>query len=450
METTSYKAYINSNIEWMPTIPDHWFVASAKMCFDIQLGKMLQNKPQSYDDREVPYLKALHVNWNEISLNNLPMMFASEADIDKYEVKNGDLLVCEGGEVGRAAILKELHEPAIIQNALHRVRSSGLGNVKYFCYLLRNIADAGWFEILCNKATIAHLTGEKIEAIKIPIPSIDEQKQIAKFLDYKTAQIDRLIEKKKQLIEKLNEKRIAVITQAVTKGLDPTVPRKDSGVDWLGEVPEHWEACRFKDCCCIRYGLSEPPKYREDGLYFIRATDVFRGDINIENIKKISPEDVPWGRNPELETGEIIVVRSGAYTGDSAIISENLCGAIAGFDMVVTVQKGEPRFIAFILLSKYMLNYQIELARTRAAQPHLNSEQLGTFFIWTPPVHEQAQIVKILKKKLKEIERQKSKILEVIEKMQEYRTALITAAVTGKIDVRDIPIPDQEAVNYGH
>ena len=210
----------DSELEWFTTVPSHWGNTFVKFCFDIKLGKMLQPKPANLTDIEVPYLKALHVNWDKITTVDLPFMYASENEFEKFEVKNGDLLVCEGGEVGRSSILKTLKEPAIIQNALHRVRNSKLGKIQYFNYLLRNIADARWFEILCNKATISHLTSEKLGAIRIPLPPIEEQQQIAKFLDYKTGQIDQLITKKKALIEKLNEYRTALITAAVTGKID--------------------------------------------------------------------------------------------------------------------------------------------------------------------------------------------------------------------------------------
>ena len=237
MDYAPYPHYCDSGIEWLGNIPDHWQVVSAKLSYEIQLGKMLQNDSENFTDMEVNYLKALHVTWSGVKTGDLPMMWASLADLKKYSVNDGDLLICEGGEVGRASILKKDNdEPWVIQNALHRVRSSSLANVEYFNYLLRHIADSGWFDILCNKATIAHLTGEKLGALKVSIPSLTEQATIARFLDHKTQQIDQLIAQKQTLIGKLNEQRIALITHAVTKGLNPAVTLKDSGVEWLGEV----------------------------------------------------------------------------------------------------------------------------------------------------------------------------------------------------------------------
>lgn len=172
----------------------------------------------------------------------------------------------------------------------------------------------------------------------------------------------------------------------------PAYPKyKRSGIDWLGDMPEHWDAKRIKHLGTIRYGLGEPPEYMDDGLPFIRATDINRGKIDLAMVKKVSRNDVPWGRKPELKLDEILIVRSGAYTGDSAIVTSDITGCIVGYDMVLTVSKGHAPFVAWVLLSKYMLQGQIYLERLRAAQPHLNAEELGGFSILLPPFPNNGQ-----------------------------------------------------------
>ena len=127
-------------------LPRRWRVQQAKRLYDIQLGKMLQTQPESSHDTEIEYLKAVHVQWQAVSTQDLPTMWASLKEIQQYAVANGDLLVCEGGEVGRAAVVDTLAGPAIIQNALHRVRPCQ-GDTRFFMYFLRHVADAGWFEV---------------------------------------------------------------------------------------------------------------------------------------------------------------------------------------------------------------------------------------------------------------------------------------------------------------
>ena len=195
-------------------------VLECKFGFSIQLGKMLQNEPQTPRDERVPYLKALYVQWESVDVTDLPEMWASPEDILKYSVQSGDLLVCEGGEVGRAGILWNSPAKCIIQNALHRVRPRKDNCSQYLMYLLEVVSYRGWFDILCNKATIAHFTSEKFGGLSIALPPPNEQRAIAAFLYQETARIDALIEKIRKSIELLCEYRTALITAAVTGKID--------------------------------------------------------------------------------------------------------------------------------------------------------------------------------------------------------------------------------------
>lgn len=210
----------DSGVEWLGEIPEHWKVTKLKYYFDVQLGKMLQPNSTSSDDFEVNYLKAMHVQWDNVKVIDLPQMWCNERELEKYEVYNGDLLICEGGEVGRSALIRDLEGTTIIQNALHRLRSTNSGDVRYLDYLIRHIADSEWFSILCNKATIAHLTGDKLANTFITLPPLTEQIKIINYLDSQTQKIDEMSESNKSIITKLQEYRAALITQAVTGKID--------------------------------------------------------------------------------------------------------------------------------------------------------------------------------------------------------------------------------------
>lgn len=220
MDLRPYTEYKPSGIEWLGEIPEQWTAVPVKRQFDIQLGKMLQNNPASAADALTPYIKALHVLWGKVDTSDLPEMWASQEDIKQFGVRSGDLLVCEGGEAGRAGVLGVAPNPCIIQNALHRVRGKG-GNVRYLQYVLHAVGSGGWFDVLCNKATIAHFTREKLAELGMPLPPcIDEQRAIAAFLDRETARIDALVGKIHESIEKLREYRTALISAAVTGKID--------------------------------------------------------------------------------------------------------------------------------------------------------------------------------------------------------------------------------------
>ncbi len=438
----AYQQYKDSGIEWLGDIPKHWERSVFKNYFDIQLGKMLQNEPQSENDEEISYLKAIHVRWEQVNTYDLPKMWASQRDKEKYYVKNGDLLISEGGEVGRSALLNELQEDCIIQNALHRVRPLSQSSVEYLNYLMRHISDADWFSILCNKSTIAHLTSEKLGALALPLPPLHEQKIIAQFLDYKTQQIDQLIAKKEALLERLDEKRTALISHAVTKGLDPNIPMKDSGIEWLGDIPKHWESLKIKRLTLIKRGASprpiDDPKYfDDDGEYaWVRIADVTASERYLETTTQ-NLSELGKSFSVPLEAGDLFLSIAGSV--GKPIITKIKCCIHDGFVYFPDLKVNQ-EFIYYIFHSGQPY---LGLGKL-GTQLNLNTETVGGITIGFPPLHEQKIIAQFLDYKTQQIDQQKAKIKKAIELLKEYRTALITNAVTGKIDVRQVPIPQPQ------
>lgn len=212
----------------------------------------------------------------------------------------------------------------------------------------------------------------------------------------------------------------------------PEYRSPESGV--LPPVPSHWRITRIKFVGSIRYGIGEPPSYVEDGTPLIRATNVSRGAISQTGLVFVDPKDIPPQRIVWLKEGDIVVVRSGAYTGDSASISSDYAGSIAGFDMVLRVHNAEPAFLQYALLSRYLKEGQIDIARTRAAQPHLNAEELGNCAILLPPSREQQAIVNFLNLETAKIDALIGKQEQLIATLREGRTATITKAVTKGLD----------------
>lgn len=216
---------------------------------------------------------------------------------------------------------------------------------------------------------------------------------------------------------------------------------KDSGVEWLGQVPEGWEVKRLKYSALTFYGLSEPPEYQNEGTLFIRATDLHAGKIFTETILCVDHRDIPQQKIFWLRCGDIIVVRSGAYTGDSAIVTKILEGSIAGFDMILRSTKAEPQFVQWALLSSYLKNAQIDLQRMRAAQPHLNADQLkGCHFI-SPPLPEQRAIAAFLDQQCAQIDDLITNKRRMLDLLDEKRRAIITQAVTRGLDP-SVPMKD--------
>ncbi|RNL65870.1 restriction endonuclease subunit S [Zhongshania marina] len=281
---------------------------------------------------------------------------------------------------------------------------------------------------------------EMLGVIPCPLPGMQEQQKIATFLDYKTRQIDRLIEKKKSLIEKLEERRIAVITQAVTKGLDKDVKIKPSGVDWLGDVPEHWEVKPVKFMTQIIRGKfshrprNDPAFY--DGEYpFIQTGDVAQAGKYVESFTQTLNER-GYFVSKEFPAGTLIMTIA-ANIGDMAIINFNACfpDSIVGFVPEDDVQLNY-LFYMFVAMKKKLMSTAV-----LNTQLNLNVDRIASLVSVCPPVEEQFLIYEYLDLEVNRIDSVKRKMEDAIFSLNEYRSSLITASVTGMIDVRNVKIP---------
>ena len=337
-----------SQIDWLGDVPSHWNVIRIKHLTPVKRGASPRpiDDPKYFDDEgEFAWVRIADVSASERYLETTTQRLSEVVEILSVKRRPGDLFLSIAGTVGKPIITK-------IKCCIHDgfvYFPDFKGNNEFLYYIF---ACGQPYLGLGKMGTQLNLNTDTVGSILIGLPPADEQEAIVKFLDFKTAQIDALIAKQKTLLDKLAEKRTALISHAVTKGLDPTVAMKDSGVNWLGDIPVHWNVKRLKFVGKTRYGLGEPPQKLDGGLPFIRATDIYRGEIDGSKVQTVDPDCVPWSRNPNLKAKDILVVRSGAYTGDSAIVPAKWEGSIAGYDMVYTTESALPEYIAFNLLSK--------------------------------------------------------------------------------------------------
>ncbi|MDA8151593.1 MAG: restriction endonuclease subunit S [Acidithiobacillus sp.] len=423
-----------------------WTIAEAKFLYEITLGKMLQPEPRDPSDRLVPYLRAANVQWDQVSLDDMASMYASYREVMGCRVSEGDLLVCEGGEVGRCSIIRgqlpigPTANGAIIQNSLHRVRGRNGNSVRFLSYFLRHVANSGWFDVLCNRATIAHFTVDKFHDLPVVYPQKNKQEIIADFLDRETTRIDALIAKKTRFIELLREKRQALITRAVTKGLDPNVKMKDSGVEWLGEVPEHWIVSAFKRIVSspITDGPHETPEFLDTGIPFVSAEAVSSGSIDFNKIRGyISHEDhAQYSKKYRPELGDIFMVKSGATTGVTAIVETDIDFNIwSPLAVIRCGSNASPRFVLNFMRSK---NFQEAIATNWSfgTQQNIGMGVIEDLAVLVPPLDEQKAIATLLSVRTARIDMLTAQTKQGMSLLHERRSALITAAVTGLIDVR--------------
>jgi type I restriction enzyme, S subunit len=323
-----YAKYKPSGVEWLGEVPEHWQVIGLGMRYTVELGKMLDSKRVTGAFLR-PYLRNTDVQWGVIRVDDLPTMDFEPEEVERFLLRYGDLLVCEGGEVGRCAIWRDEQPGACYQKALHRVRplQPSLDVPEFLYWCLCAAAGAGTFTADESKATIAHLPAESFRKYRFPFPSTAEQRAIAAFLDRETARIDALVAEQERLIELLREKRQAVISHAVTKGLDPSVPMKDSGVEWSGAVPAHWEVIGLGMRYSVELGKMLDSK-RVTGAFlrpYLRNTDVQWGVIRVDDLPTMDfePDEV---ERFLLRYGDLLVCEGGEV-GRCAIWRDEQPGA---------------------------------------------------------------------------------------------------------------------------
>ena len=388
-------------VPWQKVTNHTWNLSQVKFHYDVVLGKMLQNSANSPADLQVPYLKAQHVQWDSVVLDNLPTMWANPNEVDSLRLKRGDLLVCEGGEAGRAAILEgNPPENCIIQNALHLVRPKEAEDLRFLRYTLQHASSQKWLEVLSSRATIAHFTSENFKGLWLWLPPKNEQSAIADFLDEKTAVIDHLITAKERLLTLLDEKRRALITHAVTRGLDTAVPLRDSGVEWIGRVPQHWEIASIKYTAEVGNG-STPKRdnkdYWDNGTFPWLTSTVVNDNIVQEPTQFVTELALRECHLPIVPARSVLVAITGQgkTRGNAALLPYQ---ATINQHMVYISPRQRilnPEYLNNYLFGVYEVLRMISegSGSTRGA---ITVQQIAEFPILLPPVVEQQEIVHYL------------------------------------------------------
>jgi type I restriction enzyme S subunit len=355
------------------------------------------------------------------------------------EVFPEDILICRLADpVGRSCLAPFLDTRMITSVDVCILKPKNELDSRYIVYYLSSDFYLSHMSVISRGSTRNRVSRTQLGNIRIALPNTKTQKQIADFLDKETTRIDTLIAKKQRQIELLQEKRQAIITQAVTKGLDPTVKMKDSGVEWIGEIPEHWDVIRLKyvslnivDC------PHSTPVYSQDGEYpAIRTADIVRGKIILDNTRFVE-EDVYFERIQRLKptAGDIIYSREGERYGMAGEVPEGTSVCLGQRVMMFRIKKSfSNRFVMWSLNSESTYN-QAKQDTFGSTSPHVNVETIKNFYLPSPPLEELKLISEWIDR---EIHKTDSTILTVnksINLLKEYRSSLITHAVSGQIDI---------------
>ena len=431
----AYPEYKDSNVEWIQRIPNKWQIKRLK--FSVQLI----NQKVDAEISDLSYMGLEHIeSWTG---NRIEDETASSEGIATRFLP-GDVLF---GKLRPylAKVHLARHEGLASTEALVLRRSSEIDSNFLRYYLVSkdfiNIVDSSTFG-----SKIPRASWNFIGNLPVLLPDYKEQQTIARFLDYKTAQIDALIAKEELLLKKLAQKRTALISHAVTKGLDPSSPMKDSGVPWLGRIPETWSTKRLKFLLAspLKYGANETAELTDPEFpRYIRITDVNEdGTLRDETFRSLAPE---IAKDYLLDDGDILLARSGATIGKS-FIYRNTWGnsAYAGYLIRARVSnKLDPDFAYFFLQSDNYWQW-LNSVFIQATIQNVSAEKYANLWISIPDIKEQNAIVCYLNTHTRNIDQQKVKAQQAINKLKEYRTSIITHAVTGKIDVRNVPVPEQD------
>jgi type I restriction enzyme S subunit len=313
---------------------------------------------------------------------------------------------------------------------------------KFLYYFLIHNFEYEVFK-LSAKSTVDSLRRPMFQNFPIAFGSIEEQTAIANYLDQKTTQIDDLIAKKERLIQLLEEERTAIINQAVTKGIVPTVPMKDSGIEWLGEIPEHWEVTKVKTVT-KKIGSGVTPKggaeiYELSGIPLLRSQNIYFDGFRLENVAYITSEIHDSMKNSQVQSGDVLLNITGGSIGRCYYVTDEF--SEANVNQHVCIVRPNDRIITeflYYVLSSTIGQQQIDLCQTGGNREALNFEQLKNFFMCLPEIDEQKSIVQQLNFKLNSINLAIEKFRKEIELIIEYKTALISEVVTGKVDVRQL------------
>ena len=449
-QVSRYQEYKPTGVEWMPEIPAGWEVNRLRNICRLQ-GRVGFKGYQVSDlvglGEGALTIGGKHIRHNVVDVSD-PDYISWEKYYESPEImiETGDIIVAQRGTLGKVAHLIEDIGPATINPSLIILKDISVFSRFLYWYLRSNYV-LKVIDMLNTSTAVPMLSQAQFSEFKVLIPSDSEQRAIARFLDDKTAQLDQLITQKQQMLALLWEERAALINHAVTKGLDPQAPLRDSGVEWLGEVPAHWEVKRLKHLT-VKIGSGITPKggaevYQKSGVPILRSQNIHFDGLRLDDVAFIEEEVHQSMNNSQVLPGDVLLNITGASIGRCYFADETLGEANVN-QHVCIVRPNEAILTKFLwaVLSAELGQEQIQISQNGSGREGLNFENLKKFVIGVPSLQEQQEIMSFVAKEEDKIVETTDTINQEIALLQEYRAALIAEAVTGQLDVRHyVPVP---------
>jgi type I restriction enzyme S subunit len=427
-----YPKYKDSGIEWIGEIPEEWKISKIKFLAEYINGYAF--KPTDWSDGGLKIIRIQNLTNSDASFNR----YSGELE-EKYRIEKGAILFSWSASLG---IFVWDEQDAWLNQHIFKVIPYKSVIVKKFYFY-----QAKWFTEILEKSvhgsTMQHLTKDNFGGFEVSLPPLPEQQTIANYLDRKTHLVDTLIENKQKLIDLLKEQRAAIINQAVTKGLNPNVKLKDSDIEWLGEIPEHWELRKVGRSFNL-IGSGTTPKSENIGYYENGTINwVITGDLNDgildKTSKKITEKALDEYSTLKIyPVGTLLIAMYGATIGKISLMNfegcvNQACCALSDSPYL----SNEFSFYWFLANKQHIINMSFG-----GGQPNISQEVVRSLKIPTPPSSEQQAIIYHLDEQTTRIDKLMERQGRQIERLKEYRTTLISEVVTGKIDVRDSGIQE--------
>lgn len=438
-----YPEYKESGVPWLGEIPSHWQVSRLKNSI-LSAQNGVWGSEIEGDENDIYCLRVADFDRHNFTIkeNNLTFRNIASKDYESRGLKKGDLLLEKsgGGEkqpVG-FVVLNTFAKKSVCSNFVARLQLSKNMDSRYWAYF-HNVLYSAKVNIRAIKQStgIQNLDSTLYFNELACYPTLLEQTQIANFLDRELGKIDALIDKQQLLLDKLAEQRSAVITQAVTKGLNPNAEMKDSGVVWLGDVPYNWEVKKIRYLIDKIYTGSTPPtantEYYDEGDWnWFNPADFKKSLFLSDSKKKLNSLAIIENKVDLIPKNSVLIIGIGATLGKVGLAQVD-CSTNQQINSLIINKENSPKFITYALSVQREIMSLISNSATLAI---MNQEKTKSIILAVPPLAEQNDIVRYLDQESQKIDQMTETVNRTIERLKEYRSTLITQAVTGKIDVR--------------
>ena len=436
---------------WLGDVPAHWAVRRLKFqVMKVGSGVTPSGGAEAYELEGIPLLRSQNVHFDGLRLDDVVFISSETHDsMANSKVQPNDVLLnITGASIGRCCVVPSTIGEANVNQHVAVIRADSSIDPSFLSYLLR--ADPGQRQIELSQTGSGRegLTFDAIRNFVVPLPEITEQRQIAAFLDWKIRRIDALSARKQELLEGLKEKRIAVITQAVTRGLNRAAPLRDSGSPWLGQVPAHWEVIPLGFLMTMSGGLTPSmanAEYWDGDIPWVTPKDMKRHRIS-DAIDRVTEKALEETSISLIPVNAVLIVVRGMILAHSFPTAVNDAPVTINQDMKA-LRVGEKLEVEYLfwILTGFAKAFSALAQESAHGTRKLETEAVKKFGMPVPPRDEQTAIVGYLEAELQQLDSLSRATESTIDRLTEYRTALITAVTTGKIDVRNVKIPDSVA-----